>query len=71
MIQTIPPELLEDKIRDIGVEIVTGEMESMFKKVQRVDRVSDGDYQVKTLLVDLFSGDAGISDLGRQRLRQW
>jgi hypothetical protein len=39
----------------------------MFKKVQRVDCVSDGDYKVNTLFVNLFSGDAGVQDLNRQR----
>lgn len=63
MIHAILPELLEDKICDVCVDVLSGEMESMFKKIQRVDSISHGDYKVDALLVDLFSGDAGVSDL--------
>lgn len=68
MIQAVLPELRENKICDFDIEVLRRDMESMFKKVQRVDCVSDSDYKVDTMLVDSFRGDAGVSDLSRQRI---
>jgi hypothetical protein len=67
MIQAILPELREDKFGSVGIEVLRGDVESMFQKVQRVDCVSDGNYKVNIMLIDSFRGDAGVSDLSRQR----
>jgi hypothetical protein len=67
MIQAILPELREDKFGNVGIEVLSRDMESMFQKVQRIDCVSDCDYKVNIMLVDFFRGDAGVSDLSRQR----